>query len=173
MINSCFILCILVFLQGIGFDLSRFGFTADRGWPFRVSYLFAHATMLHLSLNMLSFYLLFKMVKRSIPNTHLLLSGAIVVAILATFGSEMQYPTIGASGVVMFLYGCFVVFYPSRTVFINLAVLAAVNILTYFVGHTNGLLHLFAFIYGLLFAAAFRIKDHLNLLKNDYYGIPY
>lgn len=169
------IACTAVYLRAkwIDFDLSRFGFTADREWPFRISYIFAHATALHLFLNMISFYLLFRMVNRSIQNTHLLLSGAIVGAILATFGSETQYPTIGASGVVMFLYGCFVVFYPSRQVFINLAVLAAVNVLTYFIGHTNSILHLLAFIYGTLFAATFRIKDNLDLIHNrHYYGIP-
>lgn len=161
------ILCVGVYLAAAitGYNLRLLGFTAEGALFHRVTYLFAHATVLHLFLNMLSFHFLFFAVNREIRNSHLLLSAAIVGAILATFGAEMQYPTVGASGVVVFLYGCFVVQHPTRNVLINLGVFVAINVVTYIFANTNIWIHLFAFVYGACFALLHRLRSDLLTIE--------
>jgi len=83
----------------------------------------------------------------------------ILGAYLATFGAEMPQPTIGASGVVLFLFGCYVVLYPSRNLLIYLAVFVAVNLLTYYFAHTNIFIHAFSMLYGILFMLIYRFYE--------------
>jgi len=157
--NLFILINVIVFLFAYAADLRCLGFTASSPLYTRYTYMFAHIAFFHLFMNMLSFHFMFKSVARTI-NQYLLFTAMLVGAFLATFGAEMPYPTIGASGAVMFLFGCFIVLNPSKSLFIYLVVLAVVNILTYYFAHTNGYIHAFATIYGMVFTSIIKLSRY-------------
>jgi len=149
--KSLFILtCIIVYLVSFWVDVRVLGFTAEAPSYTRLTYMFTHIGLLHLVLNMVSFHFLYTSVNMVIKSG-VLFPVMILGAFLATYGAEMDLPTIGASGVVLFLFGGYAALYPSRNLLIYLSVFAVVNLVTYYFKNTNIFVHLHAFIFGLLF----------------------
>ena len=165
--NLFILLCFLVYLLSFIVDTRHLGFQA--GSPLvhtRFTYMFAHVAFLHLFMNMLSFHFLFRLLQTKM-NKYVLFAAMILGAFLATFGAEMPQPTIGASGVVMFLFGCYVVLFPSKNLAIYLVILVGVNLLTYFYAHTNVFIHAFAMLYGILFTLIYLFYERNKILRSS------
>ena len=82
-------------------------------------------------------------------------ASAFLASWLATFGSEEAVPTVGASGILYAMVGMYSTFAMSGGWALTLLVLAAVNVLQYFLMRVNAPLHAFAFVYGFAAGLAF------------------
>jgi membrane associated rhomboid family serine protease len=150
------LICTVLYIISIFTDLRPLGFTEGSALYTRLTYIFVHGGFLHYFMNMLSFHFLFTLVKLRIP-AKIVFPAMLVGAFLATFGAEMALPTIGASGAVMFLFGAYLVLYPSMNAVLYLLVFIAANALSYIYAHTNPFIHMNGALFGAMFAAGFLI----------------
>ena len=86
-------------------DPYGFGYTAVSPLYTHVTYIFAHANMLHLAVNVVSFYYTYKILKR-LNILRVALVASFVSAILASFMPPCNFvPTVGASALIYAMLG--------------------------------------------------------------------
>lgn len=138
-------------------------------------YPFAHASWLHLGVNMLSLGLMFGPIcglwRRKYHDTIYtytkLFAYSYVAAVLASVVCATDVPTVGASGMVFFLLGVLLMLNPTlKQLKAYIWVAAAVIIQIYF-GKSNTALHLVSFAEGALLVIA---KEAIRKL-NEYRGV--
>lgn len=156
---------ICVYIVSLFTNLRIAGFTAHSPLYTRLTYMFVHIGFLHLVINIMSFYQLFRTLTVRI-NQYILSVAMIVGAMLATIGSEQALPTVGASGMVAFMLGCLAVSVSSKKIWISVAIIAAVCVLQSFFFPVNNAVHLLAFIYGAVFGIARRIWIYTSKKKS-------
>lgn len=159
--------CLCVYLSSVFMDTSFLGYTLDSPIWTRLSYMFTHQGIFHLLMSLLSFYLLFgSLTRMNFIHSKLLFTATIAGSFLATYGSEMPLPTIGASGVVYFLVGAFIIkdvkdWLNNLDRFISnlllLLIFVALNIVAAVYTNTNAIVHGIAFIYGAAFMGIYKI----------------
>lgn len=79
------------------------------GSPFftHFSYPFQHVGWIHLILNSISFVSLYDILRKALP-VYVFLTCAYLIAVSASFFSEYNIPTVGASGVIYAMIGLFI-----------------------------------------------------------------
>lgn len=153
-------LCVLVFITSFFYDTSVLGYSESTGMINRVTYMFAHASLVHFIINMVSF----NMLARAIKGGRGVVIG-VVSAAAATFGSEMSIPTVGLSGVIYAMLGYIFALNP-RCKSYNMALLLAVAVniaLSFIVSSSNCTVHLLSLAYGV--ALTFIINKLYNYGK--------
>lgn len=151
------IVCIAVFAIG-GSDLAPvLGVSSDHLWNSFI-YPFAHASWLHLGINMFSIGLMVRPIcklwqRKYNDCTHVgarLFAWSYAAAVLSGLICAEATPTVGASGMIFFLLGVLLLLNPTRRQFLNyLWIVAAVCVQWYF-GKSNVVLHVVAFVEGAL-----------------------
>lgn len=98
----------LFILLGVYFSGVRWGYWHGGRLAEHFLYMFQHASLVHLVGNWVSFTSFYSLLSRRI-NPFLLLAGSYVCAVVASFLSAGQLPTVGCSGMVCGLWGIYVV----------------------------------------------------------------
>lgn len=134
-----------------GVSPSEFGYYEGCRNIFRATYMISHSNILHLGMNIYAFEMLVRQMRKyNLADMTLWLSLP-VAGILMTYGTEMELPTIGISGVVFFMFGVFSA-YRYRTMWVGVLITAAFNLLCYLLGlRINVMIHLAGFCYGVVF----------------------
>lgn len=130
------------------------------------TYMFQHASLLHLILNTYTFIILFNRLSKILPAFRLTFY-IYTAAIITSFCSAHTTPTVGASGMIMAQLAIYItlpilgkkLIITSRKHFYTYLTFTALSI-TFTSMHpaVNALNHLFAFLTGILFAL---IENHL------------
>ncbi len=169
------VIFLLVFLI-FGLEL---GYTATSPWWTRVTYIFQHANLMHLLVNSVSFFFLFRALE-SMLRPRRITSTALTAAVAAAFLCVYDKPVVGASGMVYAMVGIYVALvvqywngkfrHPKTryqvTVFLIAVTIALV--VSFFKENTAGLLHLVSMVLG--FVGQFTIESiykHLKYKKNE------
>lgn len=119
-------------------------------------YQFAHASWLHLCINMLSLLLMFNPIRRvyeeRFGETNQLVFFAISYAgsVLAALFCAQDIPTVGASGIVFFLLGELLLLRPTLKQLQGYIYVALAIIIQIIRGKSNVALHIVAFVLGAL-----------------------
>ena len=127
------------------------------------SYQFLHGNLLHLAINVASLLLLYKPFKLiygnrfNYDNDLVLFLIIYAGSVLAALVTPLSIPTVGASGMVFFILGAIPGLRPTKQQFINYIWVFLGVIVSVIMGHSNTLLHIAAFLIGVLFAIM-RIK---------------
>jgi membrane associated rhomboid family serine protease len=122
------------------------------------SYQFLHGNLLHLGINIASLLLLYKPFKIiygnrfNYDNDVVLFLIIYAGSILAALVTPLSIPTVGASGMVFFILGAILGLRPTKQQFINYIWVFLGVIVSVIMGHSNTLLHIAAFLIGVLFA---------------------
>ena len=95
---------IIILLLFIGYIVSPSGYDLNSPWWTHITYIFSHINLLHLFLNSFVIFGLFKTLQRIYNKWHLAL-WVFFIAILMSFLSEYELPTVGASGMAYALVG--------------------------------------------------------------------
>lgn len=121
------------------------------------SYQFLHANLLHLVINVISLFVLYKPFKFiygnkfNFDNDVVLFSCIYLGSVIAALLTSTDVPTVGASGMVFFILGAILALRPTKQQFINYIWVLIGFIASAVIGNSNTLLHLAAFILGVLF----------------------
>lgn len=120
------------------------------------SYVFIHASWLHLFINCLCLLLLWHPIKRIYclrynSNTRTLSLVLYASAVLAGAVCATSVPTVGMSGCVFFLLGVALMLNPTLRQLKNYVWVLLGTIVQIFFGHSNVPLHLFAFAEGCIY----------------------
>ena len=127
------------------------------------TYQFLHGSLLHLAINVASLLLLYKPFKIiygnrfNYDNDMVLFLIIYAGSVLAALVTPLSIPTVGASGMVFFILGTILGLRPTKQQFINYIWVFLGIIVSVIMGHSNTLLHIAAFLIGVLFAIM-RIK---------------
>ncbi len=119
----------------------------------RFIYMFAHANILHLAMNLIAYFSISQMVKGTAMQYTPFLA-----AFLATFGTECDIPTVGLSGVIYAMLATTTYYFEqSRWRILSFAVVA--NGLYYLIGSVNVGLHVLSFAYSLIFTLIYDLYE--------------
>lgn len=138
------------------------GYSATSPLYMNFIYMFQHANLLHLLLNIISLFSFITLLQKFIPIWRLFLY-MYLPALCAAFGSSQITPTIGASGMVYGLVGVYFILSilgrkmritDKKKFFSWVALIFVSSLLTVFNPHINNLNHLIAFCLGIMFGIA-------------------
>lgn len=130
-----------------------FGYSASQVDEYRICYMFAHVNILHLGVNLFSYFILSRLLRGTVFSPICL-----AIGYLATFGTEMDTPTIGISAVCFAQMGI-VSAYDYQFKWCQLMWVSCIilNSVGYAMGTMNCYLHGVAFLYGLTIALTFKL----------------
>lgn len=154
MIYVFIIVCICVY--ALMPDCASMGVTYDTLWHAYI-YQFAHASWLHLGLNMLSLALMFNPIRKIYEQRFGETSQWFFVfvsymgSVLAALLTPHDLPTVGASGMVFFLLGELIMLRPTLKQLQAYIYVALAVIIQLIRGNANVSLHIVAFALGALF----------------------
>lgn len=121
----------------------------------RVLYMFCHANIFHLIVNLYAIYKVRELsevlIEKRIGIKHMsniVLVIAFAIGFLATFGSEGVLPTVGISGVISAYLGIVTVSLWNKYSWTFLITTLIFNLIAYFIGNSNVMVHSLSFIYG-------------------------
>ena len=145
-------LCVFVFMP----DCTVLGVTIE-SMNNAYIYQFAHGSWLHLGINALSLWLIFKPILRIYEErfgetnqiSFFLFSYA--GSVLAALLTAQDIPTVGMSGIVFFLIGELMMLRPNSSQLVSLFYLTVAIVVQLIRGKSNVALHIVAFILGALF----------------------
>lgn len=164
-----YIICIIVFIISPPADV--FG-VSEYNLLGSFSYQFLHGNWLHLVINLLSLHLIYKPFKLLYGNrfnydNDLVLFAIIYIAsVLSALILPSSIPTVGASGMVFFILGAILALRPTKQQFINYIWVFLGIIVSAILEHSNTILHVVAFILGLLFIIARTTYDNCRTKNN-------
>lgn len=155
-----YIIALIIWATSFIFDVLPLGYSETSPLWTRLTYMFTHIGFLHLFFNLLSVDLLLYSLRRFIlPD--ILLPIAIIGAFVATFGTEKALPTIGASGIVYFLFGVLGVMKISIRVIVAISLLVVINVVLSFHNVNTGV-HMMALFLGLVFGFILNIRTGVH-----------
>lgn len=156
---------IIILLLFIGYIVSPSGYDLNSPWWTHITYIFSHINLLHLFLNSFVIFGLFKTLQRIYNKWHLSL-WVFFIAILMSFLSEYELPTVGASGMAYALVGIMIglvvkkqlIFAKRINLYIFSIGITIGVIVSYFKGTSNIALHLLCLVSGFLVSLSHLIK---------------
>lgn len=158
-------LFIIVFVNVFCLYGIELGFAIDSPIYTHLTYMFQHASVIHLVMNSISFFFLWDLCERRIGRLHTI-GITITSALLASFVSAEELPTVGASGMIYALIGvCLsheVYKWIKEKKIVNEALIIAAGVLlgmlfSAFSETSNTMLHAAAMLLGYLFAYSLRL----------------
>lgn len=159
-----YFISILIFFASLFVETNILGYHESSIWYTRFTYIFASTNILHLTINLYAYRVFDKVLQKLyIPNYKYI---AFLVAVIATFGTEQTLPTIGLSGVVYGMLGITCAKVHNRQMILSMMVVLALNILSFFFGKSNVLLHCLCFTYSLIISLIYEnIKIYFGILQ--------
>ena len=155
---------LLVFVASLFVETNILGYHASSMWYTRFTYIFASTNILHLAINLYAYRVFDKVLQKLYISNYKYI--AFVVAILATFGTEQSLPTIGLSGVVYGMLGITCAKVHNRQMILSMMVVIALNVLSFFFGKSNVLLHCLCFTYSLIISLVYEnSKIYFGILQ--------
>lgn len=132
-------------------------------------YMLMHASWLHLLVNVISVLILWFPIRRLYIlryNTEagVLHYAAYFAAILAGLACAADIPTVGMSGCVFFLLGVLLMLNPTKRQALNYLWIVATVIFQWYLGKSNVVLHIFAFVEGCVFVC---IREFIYQYTHD------
>lgn len=142
------------------YHISDLGFMNGSSYE-RITYMFSHANLIHLGINILGFFVMYNLLKNTI-----FIYTQFIFAYIATFGSEMAIPTVGLSGCVYAMFGS-LFYYLDKQGKIRLGFTSLLcNLIMLVGGNVNVMLHLLSFVYSLLFTYIYgTIRKRIELQR--------
>lgn len=122
-----------------------FGYTESSAFYTHFTYLFVHANVVHLALNMYIFWKLYDTIM-----SKKLFYFALPISVISSFLFSMPVPTVGASGVLFALLGIiYTTNYITKKIYIqNLVIIIISTIIGYF-ANVNIAIHILCLLFGL------------------------
>lgn len=156
-------LCVVVYVLSFWLDTFQFGYTTSTPFVCRLTYMFAHGGLLHLCGNLLAFNLLCRAVDRLKISGGVLI--AFVAAVLATWFSAYDVPTVGLSGVCFGLVGVLTPRLLNNREFVwSLALVALLQVALAIFSSVNVANHAFSFAFALILTI---IDKQINREQDD------
>ena len=148
---------VLVLVFWITFFVFNSGYSITSPFYTHFTYMFSHASWLHIILNTYVFMVMYRVVKPYVKHLWLVI---ILIAFLASFLVEYSLPTMGASGMVYSMIGMFlwlvvskVVSFPKRKNLILFIVSIILSFLiSYFKESSATLLHFYCMVLGFVYS---------------------
>lgn len=143
------VICVVVYIASFFFDVTQFGFT-DKIAMGNITYSFIHNETLHLLFNLLSFWILHGVLKKTFNSEVFAFFIPFAIAIATSLVSPYSLPTIGLSGVIFAQFG--VAYYYNPKGFMPAFIGLLIANIAYFVRgmNVNIFLHASCFASGLL-----------------------
>lgn len=164
-----YIICIIVFMLDPSPELYGVSMSNLAG---AFTYQFLHGNILHLIINLLSLYLIYKPFKFlygnrfNYDNDFVLLLISYIGSVAASIISVKHIPTVGASGIVFFILGAILALHPTKQQFINYIWVLVGVIVSAIFGNSNTTLHVVAFLMGVLFIIIRMMYDNCRRENN-------
>lgn len=160
------IICLIVYICSSDTAAATFGVSDTNLWG-AFSYHLFHASWLHLALNALCYYLMYKPVcarwyARFRDNGMLI--NMYFAAVFASMFAAQDIPTVGLSGIIFAMLGALLALNPTLKQLQNYIYVGLAVLFQLFFGHSNVALHIFAFIFGAL-AVVIRIAADTIQIK--------
>jgi membrane associated rhomboid family serine protease len=141
---------------------TELGYTTTSPWWTHITYMFQHASWIHLILNSVALYFALKAIKVRIKDWWSI-PVAFTAAVAVTFAARYSIPTVGASGFIYALWGVHTGwslhkstgFSLQSAAFVCTSVLIAIAA-GELIGSCNTALHLYSFVVALLITAGIK-----------------
>ena len=138
------------------FDKSL-GFSTTSPLNTHLTYMFQHASLMHLVLNSISFVILFKVLTIYV-NKHKMFLSVLAIGFVASFFSEHLLPTVGASSMIYamvgMLYGLVcrkkLEFEDKKYIYLNLVTLLIYLTMSYLIKNSNFSIHFISLVMGFI-----------------------
>lgn len=145
------IVLVFIFVYAMGYDL---GYNSSTPLYTHLSYMFQHASILHLVMNSLAFVTMFRACKLFVSK-YWVFAISVIVALGASFFGVYELKTVGASGMVYAMMGFYIFSYldankPTRSFYIFLLAISVSIVISVFKESSNVFLHIAALIGGVL-----------------------
>lgn len=98
---------VILFIIGHIYMGNELGYSSSSPVWTHVTYQFQHTSWMHLILNSLTFLSFCNVLQKALP-LHLILAYAYFASIIISFFSELDLPTVGASGMIYTMSGMFI-----------------------------------------------------------------
>ena len=155
LIAIVFIIVFSVFDNSLGFSIGSPLYT-------HLTYMFQHASVMHLILNSFSFIIMFKILSMY-ANKYKLLFVLLMIGFCSSFLSEHDLPTVGASSMVYAMVGIMyglvcrkiLEFENKDTLIINVVPLLIAFIVSYVTKNSNFAIHLISLVWGVVVGVVF------------------
>lgn len=145
-------------------DASDFGFTKSSPWYTHFTYMFFHASIFHLIINLISIDFLIKFADKYFKSSVYV---SFIAAFVLSFFAGMDDPTIGVSGVIYFLFGSYLANINKARYWAGGILFIFINIATFLIAHkTNTVLHISCFIAGTTYLFTYK-SILLRSIKNE------
>lgn len=153
------IICIIVYFTS-GIEL---GYSVQSPLYTHITYMFQHATGLHLSINLLSFTTIFISLQK-INNRVTWFIASIIIAVIASFFSMYKAPTVGLSGLIYAMLGIYIIqtmadhkvrIVNVKRYILFIAMIILSLLLSFFASHSNIILHTLCFVLGAITSALY------------------
>jgi membrane associated rhomboid family serine protease len=146
-----YLLPIIWLIIHLTLDNRQLGYTLHPPLYTHLTYAFAHAGLFHLIINAISYISLYNALKGGrIICLSLIIS--FISAAAASFFSSYELPTVGASGLIFGMLGCYTAAVSlNRKQWKQFSIILLITlILPFFIPRVNALLHLISFAFGVL-----------------------
>ena len=152
---SKYILPIIWLICFIAFNNKAMGYTHTSPLYTHITYIFAHAGLLHLAINAISYISLHNTIRKC-ASIKAALTISFISAIAATHLSTYDLPTIGASGLIFAMAGYLYASIKLKTRIIPYTTLAISLIVPFFIPQINAMIHLASFTTSLIITLIYK-----------------
>lgn len=165
-----FILSFILTYLFLGLEL---GYTATSSWSTHITYSFQHAGLMHLLLNCISFFFLFRVLEKYIASWHIAVI-ALSIAFAVSFLCIYSRVVVGASAMIYAMIGIyfFLVFIGKIDIknkiqlFTGIAFIILSIIISFFKPNSAGLLHLLCLISGCIISSIYYLLNKPYKLRS-------
>lgn len=164
-------LVILILILVYSIFENELGYTNSSPLYTHITYIFQHASILHLIFNSLAFIGMFTSLEK-FANRWLFLSASFLCAVLSSFGAIYDKPTVGISGVIYVMIGLYIgitLIYKgakiadTRRYLLFIFGIVFCLVVSLFHENSNFILHLYCLLCGLAVSVPFSIWKNKKL----------
>jgi len=142
-------LCLCVFVYTYFGIFPIMGYSTTSPFYTHITFMFIHATIFHLAINLFAFYKLYDAIEKKLGSYALWLP--LVISFLASFICEYKLPTVGSSGIVFAMAGIFFALYIlKRESYIINAIIFPIGFILGYCTNVNIELHFTCMVIGFL-----------------------
>lgn len=153
-------LFILVFIVIYILFSAELGYTNTSPLYTHITYIFQHASILHLTINSISFIVVFTMLDK-LTDRKMFLSVSFMIGIVASFLAMYDIPTVGVSAVIYAMIGLYIgvtLFYKdikiadTRKYLLNICIITFGLTISMIRTNSNFYVHLYSLVIGFIYA---------------------
>jgi membrane associated rhomboid family serine protease len=164
--KNIFLIAFIVIYLCFGLEL---GYTASSPWYTHVTYIFQHANFMHLALNSISFFLLFKVLEKFFSSWNIIIV-SLISAFAMSFFCMYDQPVVGASGMIYTMLGMYfflichkqIRFKDKATLYVFIFSVTTFLVISFFKPNSAGLLHFLCFLSGFIISSLTTIYSKIK-----------